>query len=230
MQTRVQTTESSRVGTTFYKLYLQWYPDIRDWWVGAKATVKKEVPYIRDQDVPLIKIPIIQVAGFSGKLSVLSLPKKKEYKLEDVSSFCFPKSLQQIQTGYLENLINFLSTIDVRGWTRQPMFCMCYIETLLYRSLLYRGTTDLSATQTRLTPSSTWCCCSPNTTTDNSAPAAAPTTTTTTTNNTHNVESDDKRGVKRILQQLKYEAMMEKAALDLKYKKIKQLESYLSLE
>ncbi|EPB87463.1 hypothetical protein HMPREF1544_05773 [Mucor circinelloides 1006PhL] len=104
---------------------------------------------------------------------------------------------------------------------------------------------DLSATQTRLTPSSTWCCCSPNTTTDNSAPAAAPTTTTasnsapapaptttttTTTNNTHNVESDDKRGIKRILQQLKDEAEMEKAALDLKYKKIKQLEEYLSLE
>jgi hypothetical protein len=73
-----------------------------------------EVPYIRAQDVLLIKMPIIQVARFSGKLSVISLPKKKEYKLEDVSSFCFPKSLQQIQTGYLENLINFLSTIDVR--------------------------------------------------------------------------------------------------------------------
>jgi len=87
-------------------------------------TFIKEVPYIRAQDVPLIKIPIIQVAGFSRKLSVLSLPKKKEYKLEDVSPFCFPKSLQQIQTGYLENLINFLSTIDVRGWTRQPIFCI----------------------------------------------------------------------------------------------------------
>ncbi|KAI9024299.1 hypothetical protein CLU79DRAFT_844944 [Phycomyces nitens] len=74
-------------------------------------TFLKEVPYIHAQDVPLIKIPIIQVAGFSGKLSVLSLPKKKEYKLDDVS-FCFPKSLQQIRTGYLENLIDFLSTID----------------------------------------------------------------------------------------------------------------------
>ncbi|KAI8986949.1 hypothetical protein BDB01DRAFT_834041 [Pilobolus umbonatus] len=74
-------------------------------------TFLKEVPYIHAQDVPLIKIPIIQVAGFSGKLSVLSLPRKKEYKLDDVSSFCFPKLLQQIQTGYLENLIDFLSTI-----------------------------------------------------------------------------------------------------------------------
>ncbi|CEP10631.1 hypothetical protein [Parasitella parasitica] len=63
---------------------------------GEMAKKATEVPYIRAQDVPLIKIPIIQVAGFSGKLSVLSLPKKK----------------RQIQTGYLENLINFLSTID----------------------------------------------------------------------------------------------------------------------
>ncbi|KAG2193258.1 hypothetical protein INT46_002625 [Mucor plumbeus] len=86
--------------------------DSLDSCTGEMAKKATEVPYIRAQDVPLIKIPIIQVAGFSGKLSVLSLPKKKEYKLEDVSSFCFPKSLQQIQTGYLENLINFLSTID----------------------------------------------------------------------------------------------------------------------
>ncbi|KAI7894283.1 uncharacterized protein EV154DRAFT_560511 [Mucor mucedo] len=71
-----------------------------------------KVPYIHARDVPDIKIPIIQVAGFSGKLSVLSLPKKKEYQLEDVSSFCFPKSFRQIKTGYLENLINVLSTIE----------------------------------------------------------------------------------------------------------------------
>lgn len=77
-------------------------------------TFIKELPYIRAQDVPLIKMPIIQIAGFNGKLSVMSLPKKKEYKLEDVFSFCFPKSLKQIETGSLENLINFLSTIDVR--------------------------------------------------------------------------------------------------------------------
>ncbi|EIE89397.1 hypothetical protein RO3G_14108 [Rhizopus delemar RA 99-880] len=75
---------------------------------------------------------------------------------------------------------------------------------------------DLSATQTRLTPPSTWCCCSPTI------------ITTTTSNTTHN--SDDKRDVKRILQQLKDEAEIEKASFDLKYKKIKHLEEYLSLE
>lgn len=77
-------------------------------------TFIKEIPYIRVQDIPFIKMPIIQVAGFNGKLSVMSLPKKKEYKMEDVYSFCFLKSLQQIRTGSLECLINFLSTIDVR--------------------------------------------------------------------------------------------------------------------
>ncbi|KAG1041277.1 hypothetical protein G6F43_012121 [Rhizopus delemar] len=81
---------------------------------------------------------------------------------------------------------------------------------------------DLSAIQTRLTPPSTWCCCSPTTTTSNNVPA--PATTTTTSN------SDDKRVVKRILQQLKDEAEIEKASLDLKYKKIKHLKEYLSLE
>lgn len=74
----------------------------------------KQLPFLRAQDVPRIKITIIQIAGFNGKLSVLSLPKKKEYKLEEISSFCFPKSLKQIETGSLGNLIDFLCTIDVR--------------------------------------------------------------------------------------------------------------------
>lgn len=77
----------------------------------------RELPFLRARDVPLIKMPIVQIAGFDGKLSVLSLSNKKEYKLEEVSSFCFPHSLQQIQQiqqGSLENLINVLATIDVR--------------------------------------------------------------------------------------------------------------------
>ncbi|KAG2193714.1 hypothetical protein INT47_013182 [Mucor saturninus] len=102
--------------------------DIVDSCTGEMAKKATEVPYIRAQGVPLIKIPIIQVAGFNGKLSGLSLPKKQDYKLEDVCSFCFPQSLQQIQTGYLENLINFLSTIDARRWTRQPIFCIIFVQ------------------------------------------------------------------------------------------------------
>ncbi|KAI9340707.1 hypothetical protein BD770DRAFT_414960 [Pilaira anomala] len=46
--------------------------------MAKKATVTL-LPYIRAQDVPLIKMPITQVAGFSGKLSsVISLPEKKD--------------------------------------------------------------------------------------------------------------------------------------------------------
>jgi hypothetical protein len=52
-------------------------------------TFIKEILYIRTQDVPLIKMSIIQVAGFSGKLSVISLPKKKEYKLEEKTWLIF---------------------------------------------------------------------------------------------------------------------------------------------
>lgn len=72
----------------------------------------KEVPFVRHQDIHLIKMPIIQIAGFDGRLTVLSLNKKKEYQLEEVSSFCFPKSLCQIQNGGLEKLIDVLATIE----------------------------------------------------------------------------------------------------------------------
>ncbi|KAI8076719.1 uncharacterized protein B0P05DRAFT_471695, partial [Gilbertella persicaria] len=81
---------------------------------------------------------------------------------------------------------------------------------------------DLSATQTRLTPPNTCCCCAPTTTTTSDS---APASTTITT-----ITSDDKRGVKRILEQLKDKVGIEKAVLDLKCKKIKYLEEYLSLE
>lgn len=76
-------------------------------------TLLKEMRYIHAKDIPLMKMPIIQVAGFSGKLSALRLPRKKEYQL-DVCSFSFPKSLRQIQSGSLETLINFLSTTKVK--------------------------------------------------------------------------------------------------------------------
>lgn len=58
-------------------------------------------------------MPTIQIAGFDGRLSVLSL-KKKEYHLEEVSSLCFPKSLSQIQSGGLETLVDVLATVEVK--------------------------------------------------------------------------------------------------------------------
>ena len=74
----------------------------------------KEVPFIQAKDVPSIKMPIIQITGFSGKLSVISLAKKQEYKLEDVCSFKFPTSLQQIQSRSIQELVDFLFIVDVR--------------------------------------------------------------------------------------------------------------------
>lgn len=41
-------------------------------------TFLKTMPYIRAKDAPLVKIPVIQIAGFSAKLSALNLPKKKK--------------------------------------------------------------------------------------------------------------------------------------------------------
>ncbi|KAI9246416.1 hypothetical protein EDC94DRAFT_627344 [Helicostylum pulchrum] len=40
-------------------------------------TFLKTMPYIRAKDAPLVKIPVIQIARFSAKLSALNLPKKK---------------------------------------------------------------------------------------------------------------------------------------------------------
>lgn len=73
----------------------------------------KQVPQMCARDVPLRKMLILQIAGFNGRLSVLALSKEKEYSLDEVSSFCFPRSLTQIQQGSLENLINVLASIDV---------------------------------------------------------------------------------------------------------------------
>jgi hypothetical protein len=52
-------------------------------------TFIKEIPYICTQDVLLIKMPIIQVADFSGKLSVISLPKKKSTNWRTFVLFVF---------------------------------------------------------------------------------------------------------------------------------------------
>jgi hypothetical protein len=62
-----------------------------------------------------------------------------------------------------------------------------------------------------LTPTSTWCRCKPTTTTSNNNPTTTGNinpTTTITSNPTHN--NEDKRCVKRILQQLKDEAEIDK--------------------
>lgn len=71
-----------------------------------KSTIASNIK----SNASLIKIPIIQIAGFSGKLSVLTIPKKKEYHLEDVCSFGILKSLQ---SGLFEHLIDSLFIIDV---------------------------------------------------------------------------------------------------------------------
>lgn len=79
-------------------------------------TILKEMTFIRGGDVKLVKIPILQIAGFDAKLSVLSLVKKKEYMLEEISSFSFPKSLYQLQNGTLEHMVNVLATVN--GFTK----------------------------------------------------------------------------------------------------------------
>lgn len=59
----------------------------------------QDMSFARASDVRLIKMPILQIAGFAGKLSVLSLNRRKEYHLEEVSSFCFPQTLIRYTMG-----------------------------------------------------------------------------------------------------------------------------------
>lgn len=82
----------------------------------------RAVPHIQARELPSVKMPILQVAGFQGQLSFiyLSKKKKKEYTLQEAASFSFPQSLKQIKGGVIESLIDSLAAIEVRWQTRQP--------------------------------------------------------------------------------------------------------------
>ncbi|KAI8078520.1 hypothetical protein BDF21DRAFT_463747 [Thamnidium elegans] len=57
----------------------------------------KSLKYLPESDVPLIKFPIVQIAGMNGNLPYLSMKEKKMYVLEDVCSFRFPRHLAHIK-------------------------------------------------------------------------------------------------------------------------------------
>jgi len=77
----------------------------------------RAVPHIQARELPSVKMPILQVAGFQGQLSFIYLSKKKkkkEYTLQEAASFSFPQSLKQIKGCVIESLIDSLAAIEVR--------------------------------------------------------------------------------------------------------------------
>ncbi|KAL7330758.1 hypothetical protein PS15p_205658 [Mucor circinelloides] len=74
----------------------------------------RAVPHIQARELPSVKMPILQIAGFQGQLSFiyLSKKKKKEYTLQEAASFSFPQSLKQIRGGAIESLIDSLAAIE----------------------------------------------------------------------------------------------------------------------
>ncbi|KAL7334882.1 hypothetical protein PS15p_200444 [Mucor circinelloides] len=133
------------------------------------------------------------------------------------SSTCSPYHHGQINLKFC--LVHFQKATEAVGFfktysCRRNSLCKklsgIYANEAIFSGI--KANYDLSTTQTRLTPTRTWWChCKSDATSNDQSDSATtsnsnPTTTTTTitSNPIHN--NEDKRGVKRILQQLRDEA------------------------
>ncbi|CEP19629.1 hypothetical protein [Parasitella parasitica] len=72
----------------------------------------KSLSYISEEDITSVRIPIVQVMGLEAKVSSLRLIEKKKYVVEDLKSFRFPQTSEQLKSGELESLINSLTLIE----------------------------------------------------------------------------------------------------------------------
>ncbi|KAI8968321.1 hypothetical protein BDF20DRAFT_981414 [Mycotypha africana] len=72
----------------------------------------KSLSYISEEDIINVRMPIVQVMGLEAKVSSLRLIGKKKYAMEDLYSFKFPRTSQQLKLGALESLINGLTLIE----------------------------------------------------------------------------------------------------------------------
>ncbi|KAI9271567.1 hypothetical protein BDA99DRAFT_500416 [Phascolomyces articulosus] len=72
----------------------------------------KSLSYISEEDIVNVHMPIVQVMGLEAKVSSLRLIGKKKYAMEDLKSFKFPQTSQQLKSGELESLINGLTLIE----------------------------------------------------------------------------------------------------------------------
>ncbi|GAA5814873.1 hypothetical protein MFLAVUS_008376 [Mucor flavus] len=61
-------------------------------------------PCLSEEDIVLIKIPFIQIMGFEGLLSIMSLKDKGIYVVEDMQKFKFPTTEKQVRKEGINDL------------------------------------------------------------------------------------------------------------------------------
>lgn len=67
----------------------------------------KSLRFISEEDIINVCMPVVQVMGLEAKVSSLRLIRKKQYAMEDLHSFKFPRTSEQLKSGELESLINW---------------------------------------------------------------------------------------------------------------------------
>ncbi|CAO3703905.1 unnamed protein product [Rhizopus stolonifer] len=72
----------------------------------------KSLRFISEEDIINVCMPVVQVMGLEAKVSSLRLIGKKQYAMEDLHSFKFPRTSAQLKSGELESLINGLTLIE----------------------------------------------------------------------------------------------------------------------
>ncbi|CAO3672780.1 unnamed protein product [Rhizopus stolonifer] len=64
------------------------------------------------KEILKVKFPIIQLMGSTCHISSLQIIDKGVYVLNDIYYFLYPKTIKQLKSGAIDNLINGLTMIE----------------------------------------------------------------------------------------------------------------------
>ena len=84
-------------------------------------SILKSMKLIPPSAINSITVPIVQIMGTSCYIYALSLVDKEVYCVQDVCSFCFPRTLKELKQQEFEKMVCCLSKLEVN-----------YIDPLLY--------------------------------------------------------------------------------------------------
>jgi hypothetical protein len=83
--------------------------------IASKAYLNhfiSQVPYINHSAIPKIKIPFIQIIGLDATITTLSLSKKKQCTFNEVFELSYPRSLEQIKSSHIQNIVKALVLLE----------------------------------------------------------------------------------------------------------------------
>jgi hypothetical protein len=83
--------------------------------IASKAYLNhfvSQVPHINHTTIPKIKIPFVQIMGLDATITTLSLSKKKQYTFNEVFELSYPRSLEQIKNGQMQNVVKALVLLE----------------------------------------------------------------------------------------------------------------------